>query len=149
MPTAIVVDDSRAIRMILGRTLRELGFEVREAGNGIDALAALSAGPPADLVMADWNMPVMDGLELLRRIRASAQFSAVPVVMVTTEAEIDQMTSARGRRHRIHHEALHQRDPGGQTAHGRSGGVRPCAFVLPESSSRARKFACWWWTTRW
>ena len=94
MRTAIVVDDSRAIRMILGRTLRGLGYEVREAGNGVDALAALSAGPPADLVMADWNMPVMDGLELLRRIRGSAEFSAVPVVMVTTEAEIDQMTLA-------------------------------------------------------
>ena len=94
MPSAIVVDDSRAIRMILGRTLRELGFEVREAGNGSDALAALSAGPPADLVMADWNMPVMDGLELLRKIRGNAQFAAVPVVMVTTEAEMDQMALA-------------------------------------------------------
>src|SRR5271157_6001123 len=94
MPTAIVVDDSRAIRMILGRTLRGLGYEVREAGNGVDALATLGAGPRPDLVMADWNMPVMDGLELLRRIRASAEFSAVPVIMVTTEAEIDQMTLA-------------------------------------------------------
>jgi two-component system chemotaxis response regulator CheY len=80
--------------MILSRTLRELGYEVREAGNGADALAALSAGPPANLVMADWNMPVMDGLELLRKIRASAEFAAVPVVMVTTEAEVDQMTTA-------------------------------------------------------
>jgi two-component system chemotaxis response regulator CheY len=79
--------------MILSRTLRELGYEVREAGNGIDALAALSASP-ADLVMADWNMPVMDGLELLRQIRATPAFSAVPVVMVTTEAEVDQMTTA-------------------------------------------------------
>ena len=94
MPTALVVDDSRAIRMILGRTLRGLGYEVREAGNGADALAALGAGPRPDLVMADWNMPVMDGLELLRRIRGSADFSAVPVIMVTTEAEIDQMTLA-------------------------------------------------------
>jgi two-component system chemotaxis response regulator CheY len=80
--------------MILSRTLRELGFEVREAGNGIEALTALSAGPPTDLVMADWNMPVMDGLELLRKIRASVEFARVPVVMVTTEAEIDQMTAA-------------------------------------------------------
>jgi len=94
MPTAIVVDDSRAIRMILGRTLRGLGYEVREAGNGVDALAALGAGPRPDLVMADWNMPVMDGLELLRKIRGSAEYAAVPVIMVTTEAEIDQMTLA-------------------------------------------------------
>ena len=94
MPTAIVVDDSRAIRMILSRNLRELGFEVREAGNGSEALDKLSSGPPADLVMADWNMPVMDGLELLQKIRASPAFGKVPVVMVTTEAEADQMIAA-------------------------------------------------------
>jgi two-component system chemotaxis response regulator CheY len=94
MRTALVVDDSRAIRMILSRTLRELGFEVRDAGNGVDALTAMAAGPRPDLVMADWNMPVMDGLELLRKIRGSEEFASVPVVMVTTEAEIDQMTAA-------------------------------------------------------
>lgn len=93
MLNALVVDDSRAIRMILGRTLRSLGFEVREAGNGVEALDALKACP-ADLVMADWNMPVMDGLELLRNIRANEVFGRVPVVMVTTEAEVDQMTAA-------------------------------------------------------
>jgi two-component system chemotaxis response regulator CheY len=80
--------------MILSRTLRELGYEVREAGDGREALATLGASPPADLVMADWNMPVMDGLELLRRIRSSPRLHSVPVVMVTTEAEIDQMTLA-------------------------------------------------------
>ena len=94
MPTAVVVDDSRAIRMILSRTLREMGYEVREAGNGSEALATLNAGPPADLVMADWNKPVMDGLELLRTIRATPALTKVPVIMVTTEAEIDQMTTA-------------------------------------------------------
>jgi two-component system chemotaxis response regulator CheY len=94
MPTAIVVDDSKAIRMILARTLRSLGYEVREAGDGKEALDRLASGPPPDLVMADWNMPVMDGLELLREIRASPFYSGVPVVMVTTEAEIDQMTLA-------------------------------------------------------
>ena len=94
MRTAIVVDDSRAIRMILARTVRELGYEVREAGNGVEALDALNVNPRTDLVIADWNMPVMDGLELLRNIRASALFGGVPVVMVTTEAEIQQMTIA-------------------------------------------------------
>ena len=94
MPTAVVVDDSRAIRMILARSLRELGYEVREAGNGSEALDTLRAGPPVDLVMADWNMPVMDGLELLQKIRADRGFDRVPVVMVTTEAEIAQMSLA-------------------------------------------------------
>jgi two-component system chemotaxis response regulator CheY len=94
MPIAVVVDDSRAIRMILSRTLRELGYDVREAGNGSEALETLGSGPLVDLVMADWNMPVMDGLELLRKVRASPRYGNVPVVMVTTEAEIDQMTLA-------------------------------------------------------
>jgi two-component system chemotaxis response regulator CheY len=80
--------------MILSRTLRELGFEVREAGNGSEALNTLGSGSPPDLVMADWNMPVMDGLELLQKIRASPVHGGVPVVMVTTEAEIGQMTLA-------------------------------------------------------
>jgi two-component system, chemotaxis family, chemotaxis protein CheY len=96
MSTALVVDDSRAIRMIIARTLRELAFEVREAGNGIEALAAMNSGPPPDLILADWNMPEMDGLELLREVRASKRLTAVPVVMVTTEAEIEQMTIALG-----------------------------------------------------
>ena len=53
-----------------------------------------STGTPADLVMADWNMPVMDGLELLRALRSEPAFAKVPVIMVTTEAEIDQMALA-------------------------------------------------------
>lgn len=80
--------------MIISRTLRDLGFEVREARNGIEALASLDSGPAVELVMADWNMPEMDGLELLRKIRASPTHSNIPVVMVTTEAEMEQMTTA-------------------------------------------------------
>ncbi len=94
MAKAIVVDDSRAIRMILARTLREVGFDVAEAGNGEEALEALHRSDVVGLVMADWNMPVMDGLELLRKIRADARHGATPVIMVTTEAEVEQMAIA-------------------------------------------------------
>lgn len=94
MSTALVVDDSRAIRMILARTLRELGYEVREAGDGSEALKYLNSGPAPDLVMVDWNMPVMDGLELLRTVRANQALEKLPVIMVTTEAEVDQMATA-------------------------------------------------------
>ena len=94
MPTAVVVDDSRAIRMILGRTLRELGFEVREAGNGIDALAVLSAGPPVDLVMADWNMPVMDGLEFLKSLRRTEGGRGPAVIFCTTETDVEHIQKA-------------------------------------------------------
>ncbi|MBZ5725794.1 MAG: response regulator [Acidobacteriia bacterium] len=91
---AIVVDDSRAVRMILSRTLRELGYQVGEAGNGREALEAIGQFAPVDLVMADWNMPEMDGLELLKRIRESPAYRAIPVIMVTTENETDQMSAA-------------------------------------------------------
>ncbi len=94
MPKALVVDDSKAIRMILARTLRELEFEVIEAADGMAALESLRCGGPIDLVLADWNMPEMDGLELLKRVRANASYNAVKVIMVTTESEVEQMSMA-------------------------------------------------------
>ena len=95
MAKALVVDDSKAIRMILGRTLRELGYEVREAGNGKEALAVMESEHNAiDLVLADWNMPQMNGLELLKHLRAEPSLSSLVVIMVTTEAEVAHMTSA-------------------------------------------------------
>lgn len=95
MPKALVVDDSRAIRMILARTLRELGFEVREAGNGREALEVLDAEKSGvQLVLADWNMPEMNGLELVKQLRRNPELASVVVVMVTTETELDKMTAA-------------------------------------------------------
>jgi two-component system chemotaxis response regulator CheY len=94
MPRALVVDDSRAIRMIVSRSLRELGYEVSEAGDGLAALEVLRRTGSVDLVLADWNMPEMDGLELLKRIRADGSYNTVKVIMVTTESEIEQMSTA-------------------------------------------------------
>jgi len=95
MPKALVVDDSRAVRMILGRTLKELGFTVHEAGNGKEALALMKTEREGmSLVLADWNMPEMNGLELLRLLRADPTLASLVVVMVTTETEIGQMTAA-------------------------------------------------------
>jgi len=95
MPNALVVDDSRAMRMILARTLGEYGFEVRQAGNGREALAEVEReGPPVGLILVDWNMPEMSGLEFVQELRARPAFSQVPVVMVTTETEIEQMVRA-------------------------------------------------------
>jgi two-component system chemotaxis response regulator CheY len=95
MPKALVVDDSRAVRMILARTLKELGFEVREASNGREALEVIEVEKTAvTLVLADWNMPEMDGLELLKRLRRKPELSSLVVVMVTTETELEQMTAA-------------------------------------------------------
>lgn len=95
MAKALVVDDSRAVRMILARTLKELGYEVREAANGREALEVIEAEKSAvKLVLADWNMPEINGLELLKRLRQNPELSSLVVVMVTTETELDQMTAA-------------------------------------------------------
>jgi two-component system, chemotaxis family, chemotaxis protein CheY len=95
MAKAMVIDDSRAIRMILGRTLSQLGWEVISAGNGREALE-LVQGRDNDvgLVLVDWNMPEMNGLEFVKAFRADPKFTQVPLMMVTTETEIDQMVRA-------------------------------------------------------
>lgn len=92
---ALVVDDSRSIRMILTRTLEELGWTVMQAPNGKEAISLLDAQPvPASLVLIDWNMPEMNGLELVRQIRGRNRFSDSKLMMVTTETEVEQMMAA-------------------------------------------------------
>ena len=81
--------------MILARTLKELGFEVREAANGREALEVIEAEKTAvTLVLADWNMPEINGLELLKRLRQKPELASLVVVMVTAETEVDQMAAA-------------------------------------------------------
>jgi len=95
MAKALVVDDSRAVRMILSKTLRDLGFEVREAGNGREAMEIMQVEKSTvQLVLADWNMPEMNGIELLRQLRRDPELSSLVVVMVTTETELGQMAAA-------------------------------------------------------
>ncbi len=81
--------------MILAKTLKELGFEVREAANGREALEVIEVEKTAvTLVLADWNMPEINGLELLKRLRQNPDLSSLVVIMVTTETELDQMAAA-------------------------------------------------------
>jgi len=95
MSKALVVDDSKAVRMILSKTLRELGFEVGEAANGKEALELIEADKTAvSLVLADWNMPEINGLDLLKRLRQDPALASLAVVMVTTEADVGQMATA-------------------------------------------------------
>jgi two-component system chemotaxis response regulator CheY len=91
---ALVVDDSRTMRRIVGETLRSLDFETSEAENGAAALALLESGLEVDLVCIDWNMPEMDGLELITHLRAGHQWRAVTLLMVTTESEQEQIVRA-------------------------------------------------------
>jgi len=94
---ALVVDDSRAMRAILSRILREAGFEVLEAEHGREALELLRkhhVTQPFELALVDWNMPEMGGYELIRAVRAEDAFRDVRLVMVTTENEIEQVAKA-------------------------------------------------------
>jgi two-component system chemotaxis response regulator CheY len=92
---ALIVDDSKTIRIILGRIMRDLGYEVCEAVNGKDALKVLESERNAvTLVLADWNMPEMNGLELVKNLRQKPELASVKVIMVTTETEVDHIVSA-------------------------------------------------------
>jgi len=85
---ALIVDDSSVMRKIVERSLRQAGIElseVMEAGSGTEALAALQQKKP-DLILSDINMPVMNGLEFVKKLQEVAGMKEVPVVMITTEA---------------------------------------------------------------
>lgn len=94
---ALIVDDSRAIRSIIRRTLEDNGFEVVEAGHGQEALDKLDEQPDIGVLLVDWNMPVMNGLDLVRSLRRDEEHperSRLPILMVTTETEVRQMVRA-------------------------------------------------------
>jgi two-component system chemotaxis response regulator CheY len=94
MSKAMVVDDSRAVRMILSRILREVGYDVSEAMDGQEALRKLSGGESFSLILVDWNMPNLDGLGFVRSLRSDPRNAEVKVMMVTTETEVDRMVTA-------------------------------------------------------
>ena len=90
----LIVDDSTTMRMILRTHLKKLGFAVTEAGNGREALLCLKAMAKADLVLVDWNMPVMDGVSFVRAVRAEPSYASLPLMMVTTNTELSQVAEA-------------------------------------------------------
>ncbi len=91
---ALIIDDSRALRRILSDMLCQLGFEVSEAANGLQGLLELKLAGMFDVVLLDWNMPEMNGFEFLCAVRHQPEFQAMPIVMVTTETEAEQIGSA-------------------------------------------------------
>jgi two-component system chemotaxis response regulator CheY len=95
---ALVIDDSRAMRRIVGSILKDFGYEVREAGDGQQALDVLREGKVEgwvpDLCCIDWNMPVMDGLQFVVAVRANPELRQVTLMMVTTESETGQIVKA-------------------------------------------------------
>jgi two-component system chemotaxis response regulator CheY len=90
---ALIVDDSRFVRGYLRGLLEEKGIECEEAADGQAGMDRLNAGLPFDLALVDWNMPVMNGLDMLKQLRAEG-LSDIKVMMVTTEAENDYILRA-------------------------------------------------------
>ncbi len=91
---ALVIDDSRAVRSIIRNILREIGIEVVEAGNGREALEQMQQDQDFELLLVDWNMPEMNGYEFLCAVRADRAYDAVRILMVTSEAQTEQVNRA-------------------------------------------------------
>ena len=82
----LVVDDSSTMRRIIKNTLQRLGHkDILEGGDGVQGWNVLSSNPDIDMLITDWNMPEMNGLELVKKVRADARFTDLPIIMVTTE----------------------------------------------------------------
>lgn len=85
----MTVDDSSSIRQMVSFTLKQAGYQVMEASDGQDALSKLN-GTGVHMVITDLNMPNMDGIELIRRLRSGTAYKFVPIVMLTTESQAEK-----------------------------------------------------------
>jgi len=82
----LVVDDSSTMRRIIKNTLARLGYQdILEGAVGLEGWAAIDANPDVEMLITDWNMPEMNGLELVKKVRADERFKDLPIIMVTTE----------------------------------------------------------------
>ncbi|QLY24161.1 response regulator [Bdellovibrio sp. KM01] len=95
----LVIDDMPSIRDLVKNTLKAMGFKnIQEAGDGEEGLKVLmqsnNPGSSIQLVISDWNMPKMKGLDLLKHVRATAEWQNLPFVLLTSESERDQVTEA-------------------------------------------------------
>jgi two-component system chemotaxis response regulator CheY len=93
LKTCLVVDDSRVIRKVARRILEDIGFDIAEAGDGMEALAWCRATMP-DAILLDWNMPIMTGIEFLRQLRQEAGGDRPTVVFCTVETDLERIREA-------------------------------------------------------
>ena len=91
---ALIIDDSKAMRRILSKIVAKLGFDIVEAEDGQQGLDRLLETPDVEIVLVDWNMPVMNGLEFVQTVRAKEEYATQKIIMVTTETEPSQMVKA-------------------------------------------------------
>ncbi len=91
----LVVDDSSTMRRIIKNTLVRLGYEdVLEGGDGVEGWNALHSNPDIGMLITDWNMPEMNGLELVKKVRADSRFTDLPIIMITTEGGKTEVITA-------------------------------------------------------
>jgi two-component system chemotaxis response regulator CheY len=91
----LVVDDSSTMRRIIQNTLARLGYkDVVQAADGVEAWNAMQENPDIGVVITDWNMPNMNGLELVKKIRAEEKYKNIPIIMVTTEGGKKEVITA-------------------------------------------------------
>ncbi|WP_372999730.1 chemotaxis response regulator CheY [Sulfurimonas sp.] len=82
----LVVDDSSTMRRIIKNTLARLGYkDILEGADGVEGWTQMDSNPDIEMLITDWNMPEMNGLELVKKVRADARFKDTPIIMVTTE----------------------------------------------------------------
>ncbi len=90
----LVADDSAAIRQSVSFILEQQGYEVVQASDGVEALSKLN-GESCNLIITDINMPNVDGIELVRKVRATVQYKFVPIVVLTTESQASKMEEGK------------------------------------------------------
>ncbi len=88
---ALVIDDDPAMLSIIASILNGLGYDVTKASNGQEGMEGLSSSDIPDVVLVDWNMPVLNGLEFVKLVRKKPKFDGLPIIMVTTELEMSQL----------------------------------------------------------
>jgi two-component system, chemotaxis family, chemotaxis protein CheY len=93
MKTCLIVDDSKIVRKVVRRIVEPLGFNILEAENGREAVD-LTRANHVDVIILDWNMPVMDGMECMKEIRADASLNQPKIIFCTTENEFSKIQMA-------------------------------------------------------
>lgn len=92
---ALLVDDSKVARLVMGRALESLGFSVTTATSGFEALALLESNGSVDVVLIDWNMPGMEGPELVRLIRSRPEYAGISLILCSATEEAASRSVAR------------------------------------------------------
>jgi two-component system chemotaxis response regulator CheY len=93
--TILVVDDSGTVRQQVSMALKQAGFAIVEAADGVEALAAIESNRAIDMVVCDVNMPNLNGLEMVERIKSDPQHKALPILMLTTEGQPSMIRRAK------------------------------------------------------